>query len=363
MYVDKIWPGNGKPYRCLVPEKLTDNTCSNLLNAEIAQQFLSSKWHVGDIRQFTARYLGGGLCLKHGRTVSRKRLALMELGLTRQDEVAESVIQQTRQYHQAVNSLSRRALSQENICRIHKTLDPYHHNAGNIRTIQNWVGGSSPDNAHIVPPPPEKLLLLMNEWFEYVSSKKVKTIEDIIVISNQFILIHPFNDGNGRLNRALVDGMLMQLVVDKTSYISPYLYRMANQHQGYMDTSAIMQGEWQLVFDFWDSALQWSVDKSQELGKCLTQAKQNISNKLVLRMPTQQAIQLLDVLAQQPIVTTHFVAKKMKWSTQLSSQTLHELIDYSVLSSHLLREPQGTTIFECADILAAWENMDRALFA
>jgi Fic family protein len=364
MYIDKVWPGNGESYRCLVPEQLTDETCLNLLDEGIVKQFLNSESHISGIREFTARYLGGGLCLKHGRTVSRKRLALMELGLTRQDEIAASVIQQTRQYHNAVNSLSNTILNLKNMCRVHKTLDPYHHNAGNIRTIQNWVGGNTPDTALTVPPPPEKLRSLMEEWFEYVASKKIKTIEDIIVISNQFILIHPFNDGNGRINRALVDAMLMQLFEDNTAYISPYLYRMAHQHKGSMDApNAIMQGEWQHVFDFWEIALQWSMNKSQELGKCLTLASQKISNKLTLRRVSQQAMQLLPVLAQQPIVTASFVANKMKWPTQLSIQTLHELMDYAVLSSHLLREPQGTTIFECADILNAWEDMDTALFA
>jgi Fic family protein len=338
MYLDKVWPANGESYRCLVPEALTDETCKNQLDKFIVQGFTQASKPHGDIKEFTARYLAGGLCLKHGRTVSRKRLALMQLGLERKDEVATSVISQSEQYKKAVTSLSGEMLTIEKLCNLHKTLDPHHHNAGNIRQVQNWVGGGSPDKASVVPPPPEKLVSLMQQWITFFNEKPNKTLEDIIVISNQFILIHPFNDGNGRINRALVDSMISKLVDHKDAYISPYLFRMAHQHKGYLDSpNAIMQGEWDCVFNFWDIALEWSTYKSQELSDFLARSKKNISNKLALRQISQQAQQLLPLFDAQPIVTAGYVASQMNWSTQISNQVLNELTHYTVLSSRILR--------------------------
>jgi Fic family protein len=363
MYLDKVWPANGESYRCLVPEVLTDETCTNQLDKSIVQDFTQASKPHGDIKQFTARYLAGGLCLKHGRTISRKRLALMRLGLERKDEVATSVINQSEQYKKVVESLSGEVLTMEKLCYFHKTLDPHHHNAGNIRQVQNWVGGDSPDKALIVPPPPEKLASLMQQWLTFFNEKPHKTLEDIIVISNQFILIHPFNDGNGRLNRALVDSMILKLIEHKDAYISPYLFRMAHQHKGYLDSpNAIMLGEWDCVFNFWDIALEWSTYKSQELSVFASKSKQKIFNKLALRQISQQAQQLLLLLESQPIVTVAYVAGQMNWSTQVSAQTLNELTHCAVLSTHILREPHGIKIFECKDILDAWNEMDKALF-
>jgi fido (protein-threonine AMPylation protein) len=195
--------------------KLSLQSCSLALPEKLLASFYRGQCQFGNLQQFTARYLAGGFCLKQGRTVPRKRLALMHIGLSRSDELAVSVTTQSKQYQSAVDALSQRPLTIDILCEVHKSLDPHHFNGGRFRDVQNWIGGGSPDKVTIVPRPPEKLLGLMNDWIDYVNGNEVASIEDIIVVANQFILIHPFNDGNGRLNRAIVDVLLSQNMLNK----------------------------------------------------------------------------------------------------------------------------------------------------
>ncbi|MEM5497738.1 Fic family protein [Paraglaciecola mesophila] len=363
MYIEKIWPNNNANYRCLMPESLANQTCALDLPTPLVLKFLETHCQIGNLQCFTSRYLAGGFSLKEGRAISRKRLSLMRLGLKRSDELAESVTLQSERYRCALQSLRKRPLTLVTLCEVHKSLDPHHHNGGHFRDVQNWIGGSSPDNAHIVPPPPEKVSGLMTDWINYVNDIEQISIEDIIMLSNQFILIHPFNDGNGRLNRAIVDALLSQIMRDEKAYISPFLFRLAHQHNGYLDApSAIMQGQWQQVFDFWNEAIQWSTNTADILCKRLLNASSLIQKKLTLRQLSHQAATLLSHIAEQPIVTPAYLSEKFGWTLIEGSAAITELLECGVLNEHRVKEPHNTIIYDCKEIFDAWMEMDEVLF-
>ncbi|ABG42677.1 filamentation induced by cAMP protein Fic [Paraglaciecola sp. T6c] len=363
MYIEKVWPSNNANYRCLMPESLANQTCALALPTPLVSTFLETHCQVGNLQRFTSRYLAGGFSLKQGRLVSRKRLSLMRLGFKRKDELAESVTLQSERYRSALQSLRKRPLTLGTLCEVHKSLDPHHHNGGRFRDVQNWIGGRSPDTAHIVPPPPENVSDLMTDWINYVNNIEQVGIEDIIMLSNQFILIHPFNDGNGRLNRAIVDALLSQIMRDEKAYISPFLFRLAHQHNGYLDApSAIMQGQWQQVFDFWDEAIQWSINTTETLCKRLIMANSFIQKKLTLRQLSQHAATLLSHISEQPIVTPAYLSGQFGWTLLEASTAITELLECGILNEHRVKEPINTIIYDCQEIFDAWMEMDEVLF-
>lgn len=104
-----------------------------------------------------------------------------------------------------------------------------HAAAGQFRTIQNWTGGSSIDQAVYVPPPPELLMPSLDNWERFVND--TGTMPDLVqcaIMHEQFEAIHPFNDGNGRMGRLLVPLFLMdrhrlsQPLLNLSSYIEPH---------------------------------------------------------------------------------------------------------------------------------------------
>lgn len=364
MYIDKVWSSNNATYQCLVPEKLSLHSCSLALPEKLVASFYRGQCQFSNLPHFTARYLAGGFSLKQGRTVSRKRLALMYIAPSRNDELAASVTRQSNQYQCAVDALSQRPLTLEILCQVHKSLDPHHHNGGRFRDVQNWIGGGSPDKADIVPPPPEKVMGLMNDWIDYVNSNEVVSIEDIIVVSNQFILIHPFNDGNGRLNRAIVDALLSQNMLNQQAYVSPFLYRLAHQHAGYLDApSAIMQGHWGQVFEFWQEALLWSTQLGEAMNALLLEANKRLNHKLTLRQVSSNARALVDHLGSQPIVTPGYLFSRFGWPVSTGLAAINELLEFGILSQHRVKQPHNTVIYDCQEIFDAWMKMDEALFA
>ena len=104
-------------------------------------------------------------------------------------------------------------LSPAGICEIHAVLmerDVTRRSAGKLREGQNWIGGNdyNPCGADYVPPPPEAVGDLLENLCEFSESEEVPPLLQAAVAHAQFETIHPFDDGNGRTGRALVQALL-----------------------------------------------------------------------------------------------------------------------------------------------------------
>ncbi|MCL3999159.1 Fic family protein, partial [Streptomyces lavenduligriseus] len=85
-----------------------------------------------------------------------------------------------------------------------------HETSGFLRTVQNWVGGTSdgPHGAEYVPPAPEAVAPLMSDLAEFISEQHPLPLVQAALVHAQFETIHPYNDGNGRTGRALIHTVL-----------------------------------------------------------------------------------------------------------------------------------------------------------
>lgn len=81
---------------------------------------------------------------------------------------------------------------------------------GALRTVQNWIGGSdfTPIDAMFVPPPPDLVPWLMDDLIGFVNRDDLPIIAQAAIAHAQFLSIHPFTDGNGRIGRALISAAL-----------------------------------------------------------------------------------------------------------------------------------------------------------
>ena len=84
------------------------------------------------------------------------------------------------------------------------------HYAGQVRDVQNWIGGSqhSPRNALYVPPPPGAVPGLLDDLITFANRDDIEPITQAAIAHAQFESIHPFTDGNGRIGRALIGAIL-----------------------------------------------------------------------------------------------------------------------------------------------------------
>lgn len=82
---------------------------------------------------------------------------------------------------------------------------------GEFRRSQNWIGppGVLLNEATFVPPPPDELWTALDAFEKYLHQDDGNPpLVRLALIYQQFIAIHPFLDGNGRIGRMLIDLLL-----------------------------------------------------------------------------------------------------------------------------------------------------------
>lgn len=103
-------------------------------------------------------------------------------------------------------------------------------NPGEFRSSQNWIGPAGGDlkNARFIPPNVEDMEKSMSDLEKFINGDyRMDPLIKIALIHYQFVTIHPFLDGNGRIGRLLVNLFLMErgILDHETLYFSYFLKR------------------------------------------------------------------------------------------------------------------------------------------
>ena len=148
-----------------------------------------------------------------GRRLLRAEAARVA-GETGIDVTADEVLGNIDAMTWAVESLSTaEVVTVDGLLHVHERLlarTRLRAHAGQIRSVQNWIGGSSfnPCSAAFVPPPPDHVEDLLADLCAFVNDDALPAVAQAAVAHAQFETIHPFVDGNGRTGRALIHVVL-----------------------------------------------------------------------------------------------------------------------------------------------------------
>ena len=128
--------------------------------------------------------------------------------------------------HESYDSIP---ITKNYILQLHKILYSHMNNplAGHIKTMQNYIGASYPDGHKEViftPLAPyessEALEKICEEYSRVIGNLEVEPLIAIPIIIHDFLCIHPFNDGNGRMSRLLTTLLLYRSGFYVGKYIS-----------------------------------------------------------------------------------------------------------------------------------------------
>ena len=120
-------------------------------------------------------------------------------------------------------------ISRNYILQLHKILYSHMNNplAGQTKNVQNYISASYPDGHSEIlftplPPyeTPEALDKICEEYNKVIGNFEVEPLIAIPVFIHDFLCIHPFNDGNGRMSRLLTTLLLYRSGFFVGKYIS-----------------------------------------------------------------------------------------------------------------------------------------------
>lgn len=120
-------------------------------------------------------------------------------------------------------------ISQNYILQLHKILYSHMNNplAGRTKNVQNYISATYPDgNAKILFTPlapyetPKALDAICDEYNRVIGNMELEPLIAIPVFIHDFLCIHPFNDGNGRMSRLLTTLLLYRSGFYVGKYIS-----------------------------------------------------------------------------------------------------------------------------------------------
>jgi len=107
-------------------------------------------------------------------------------------------------------------------------------------------------------PPKEQVEDLLTDVFTFIQSPEINMINKALISMMQFFFIHPFNDGNGRVFRAVSLSILQQQLGLTTSYILILYFKNINVKQYYLAQKSYREGNMNPIKTFHKNAIDWT---------------------------------------------------------------------------------------------------------
>lgn len=231
------------------------------------------------------------------------------------------------------------------VLRIHSELfrdTPDRDLGGVIRSEPIWIGPPDCliDDATFVPPPPSHVAALVEDLVDYMNSDGHAAALQAAIVHAQFETIHPFDDGNGRTGRALI-----QTVLNARGPVSgpvPISTALERDRVGYYDALDASR----VVCPADDAAARsealatWMQAFSEACSEALSQASRTAAAVERLADRWQQSAKfrsdsaasaLLSRLPALPILDTALAAEHLGVTRQVARDALRALADVGIV--------------------------------
>ena len=189
---------------------------AHILNADLSSEALTSILIQDGIT--TSAIEGERLHLDAVRSSVANQLGLPNVGLPKPDRAIDGLVEVLLDATQKHNQ----PLTLQRLCNWHGALFPTGYSglreirvgqmrgAEPMRVVSGRIGH---ETVHFEAPPYEQIDIEMSRFIDWFNSDDSKTLDGLIragVAHLWFITIHPFEDGNGRIARAITDMALAQ---------------------------------------------------------------------------------------------------------------------------------------------------------
>ena len=209
--------------------------------------------------------------------------------------------------------------------------------SGEFRSTQNWIGprGCAIEDATYVPPAPIFLNDLLDTLVEFsnLAEHDLDPIVQTGLIHAQFELIHPFDDGNGRIGRILIPLMLMRRcsIISPSLYISGYLE--ANRDEYYERLGKITsEGDWNGWIVFFLNAVVEQSAHNLSLVRSIIELYERTKQDLSELIHSDQSIYIVDMLFDAPVFRANEVHEKLGIQRQRAAGYIRQLKEAGIIN-------------------------------
>ncbi len=210
-----------------------------------------------------------------------------------------------------------------------------HKSPGEIRTSQNWIGGTTIQTAAFIPPHPHDLdeVLTDLQLFWHNQGLQTPNLIRMAISHYQFETIHPFSDGNGRIGRLLMALHLIELgILQKpTLYLSDFFERNKGQYYDAL-TFVRTRNDLDQWIIFFLSAVTETAKKSKNTFERIIDLRKRYEKQIMeLGRRAPQAHALLLQLFSNPAINTIGVAEKLNISISAANTLINQLAKIGIL--------------------------------
>ena len=210
-----------------------------------------------------------------------------------------------------------------------------HKQPGAFRSSQNWIGGSSLNDAVFIPPHPDGVPDLMSdlEMFWHNDAVDVPDLIRVAISHYQFETIHPFLDGNGRIGRLLIPLYLVShgLLVKPSLYLSDFFER---NRASYYDALMRVRVSNDLIHwvRFFLNGVAETAAKGRDVFRQILDLRTEVEHAVLdlgKRAPLARAA--LNQLYRKPLVSAIDLERALDISKPTANALIRELVRVGVL--------------------------------
>ena len=238
---------------------------------------------------------------------------------------------------------------------------------GEVRYLQNWIGGRSPAEAYYVPPPARLVPDLLADLMTFVRESRLPVLAKTAIAHAQFETIHPFADGNGRTGRALIhlilraDGLVTRTVppvsLSLATHATQYIEALtAFRYVGRPTTAKAKSAAnpWLRMFATACSHATAEAARFEQTAADLKTAWRERSAPVRAGSATEL---LIEALPAAPVLTLAAAAQLIDRSQQAANQGLARLVEANVLRE--VTDGRRHRVYEAPELIDAFTLLER----
>ncbi|MBV8928197.1 MAG: Fic family protein [Mycobacteriaceae bacterium] len=234
--------------------------------------------------------------------------------------------------------------------------DPRADHPGALRVAQSWIGGhgSSPIDAVYVPPPPDAVPDLIDDLLTFANRRDLPILAQAAIAHSQFVSIHPFADGNGRIGRALIAAILRRRGLTRRITVPLAGAMLADAVEYGAQVENYRRGDVDAFVGYFSRSVLHACEAAEQSAARL--AGLHPRWRAIVRPPAKSADEILiDNLLETPIFNADTAIQITGADAATTSHALDRLTDAGILEV-VCNEPSNR-VWAARDVLTELDNL------